>query len=112
MITGKRLAWLFAYVYFASYVTRINFAAVIQEVVTDTGYEKSLLSVILVCMSGSYGVGQIINGWVGDHIKPQNLVFIGLITATAVNIVFPFFASSIPLMCVLWGINGFAQAMM
>lgn len=112
MITGKRLAWLFAYVYFASYVTRINFAAVIQEVVTDTGYEKSLLSVILVCMSVSYGIGQIINGWVGDHIKPQNLVFIGLTTATAVNIVFPFFTSSIPLMCVLWGINGFAQAMM
>ena len=112
MITGKRLAWLFAYVYFASYVTRINFAAVIQEVVTDTGYEKSALSIILVCMSISYGIGQIINGWIGDHIKPQNLIFIGLITATTVNTVFPFFTSTIPLMCVLWTINGFAQAMM
>lgn len=112
MITGKKLAWLFAYVYFASYVTRINFAAVIQEVVTDMGYEKSALSVILVCMSVSYGVGQIINGWIGDHIKPQNLIFIGLITATAVNIAFPFFSSRIPFMCVLWAINGFAQSMM
>lgn len=112
MITGKRLAWLFAYVYFASYVTRINFAAVIQEVVTDTGYEKSALSIILVCMSISYGIGQIINGWIGDHIKPQNLIFIGLITATTVNTVFPFFTATIPLMCVLWTINGFAQAMM
>ena len=112
MITGKRLAWLFAYVYFASYVTRINFSAVIQEVVTDTGYEKSALSVILVCMSISYGIGQIINGWIGDRIKPQNLIFIGLITSTSINIIFPFFSSSIPVMCVLWTINGFAQAMM
>ena len=112
MITGKKLAWLFAYVYFASYVTRINFSAVIQEVVTSTGFEKSALSIILVCMSISYGVGQIINGWIGDHIKPQNLIFIGLITATAINIVFPFFSSSIPTMCILWTINGFAQAMM
>ena len=112
MITGKKLAWLFAYVYFASYVTRINLAAVIQEVVTSTGYEKSALSVILVCMSVSYGVGQIINGWIGDKIKPQNLIFVGLCTATAINIIFPFFTSSIPVMCVLWAINGFAQAMM
>ena len=112
MISGKKLAWLFAYVYFASYVTRINLAAVIQEVVTDTGYEKSALSVILVCMSISYGIGQIINGWIGDHIKPQNLIFIGLITATAVNVALPFFTSSITAMCILWTVNGFAQAMM
>lgn len=112
MISGKRLAWLFAFVYFTSYVTRINFAAVIQEVVTDTGFEKSALSVILVCMSVTYGIGQVINGRIGDKIKPQNLIFIGLITATAINLIFPIFSGSIPLMCVLWAINGFAQSMM
>lgn len=112
MITGKKLAWLFAYIYFASYVTRINFSAVIQEVVTDTGFEKSALSFILVCMSVSYGLGQIINGWIGDHIKPQNLIFIGLIAATAINILLPIFSSSISIMCMLWTVNGFAQAMM
>ena len=112
MITGKKLAWLFAFVYFASYVTRINFGAVIQEVVTYTGFEKSELSVILVCMSVSYGVGQIINGRIGDKIKPQNLIFIGLIAACSINLIFPFFSGSIPVMCVLWAINGFAQSMM
>ena len=112
MITGKKLAWLFAFVYFASYVTRINFAAVIQEVVSKTGFEKSELSIILVCMSVSYGIGQVVNGRIGDKIKPQNLIFIGLITATATNIVMPFCAGSIPLMCILWTVNGFAQSMM
>ena len=112
MIIGKKLAWLFAFVYFTSYVTRINFAAVIQEVVDYTGFAKSELSIILVCMSISYGVGQIINGWIGDRIKPQNLIFVGLTTATVINILFPFFSSSIPAMCALWMINGFAQAMM
>ncbi len=112
MITGHRLARLFAYLYFTSYVTRINFAAIIQEVITDTGFEKSALSVILVCLSVSYGVGQIVNGRIGDKIKPQNLILIGLCTATVANLLFPFCASSIPLMCVLWTVNGFAQAMM
>lgn len=111
-IKGKPLAWILTLVYFASYVTRINLAAIIQEIVTDTGYEKTALSIILVVLSITYGTGQIVNGRIGDKIKPQNLIFTGLILATAINILFPFAYRSIPLMTVLWGINGFAQAMM
>lgn len=112
LTTVKKLTYLFAFIYFASYVTRINFAAVIQEVVSQTQYEKSALSIVLVCLSISYGVGQIVNGWLGDRIKPQNLIACGLAVATAINFVFPLFSFSIPIMCALWTINGFAQAMM
>lgn len=111
-IQGKKLAWLLTLVYFTSYVTRINLAAVILEVVTRTGFEKSALSVILVCQSVTYGVGQLISGRLGDKIKPTTLIFGGLITASAVNILFPFISFSIPLMSVAWAINGLAQAMM
>ncbi len=111
-IKGIRLAWLLAFVYFASYSTRINFAAVIQAIATDTSYAKSALSVILVCMSISYALGQIINGKLGDTILPQDLIFLGLIIATAMNLLLPFCAFSIPLMALLWTVNGFAQAMM
>ena len=111
MITGKRLAWLFAYVYFASYVTRINFAAVIQEVVTDTGYEKSALSIILVCMSISYGIGQIINGAAADKRPPFLLVSIGLSVIAATNA-----AMTLPLpsavRILIWATNGFGQSML
>ncbi len=112
MIRGKRLAVLFAFVYLASYMTRINFAAVINEVIAETGFSKPELSVILVCLSISYGIGQIINGRIGDKIKPQNLMLVGLATATLANFALPFFSSSIPAMSVLWTVNGFAQAMM
>ncbi len=111
-LKGKPLAYLLSAAYFTSYITRINFAAIIQEVVTDTGHAKTALSVILVCLSISYGVGQIVNGILGDLIKPQKLIFCGLIIATAVNLIFPIFSSSVPMMTVLWTINGFAQAMM
>ncbi len=112
MIRGKRLAYLLAYLYFASYVTRINLAAIIQEVIADTGFEKSAISVVLVCLSVAYGLGQIINGYIGDKTRPQNLILVGLCTATLVNLLFPLCRTSIPLMCVLWAVNGFAQAMM
>ena len=111
-ISGKPLAWLLTLIYFTSYVTRKNFAAIIQQVITDTGFAKDTLSVILVCMTVSYGVGQIVNGRLGDKFRPTNLIFIGLIMATSVNILFPFFASSIPAMAILWLINGYAHSMM
>ena len=111
-IEVKPLAWLLTALYFSNYITRINFAAVIQEIVTDTGFEKSTLSVVLVCLSITYGVGQIVNGWLGDKVNPTNLIFFGLILATTINLIFPLFSFSIPMMSALWAVNGFAQAMM
>ena len=112
MITGKALAWLLTLVYFTSYVTRVNFAASILEVVTATGFEKSALSVILVSQSVTYGVGQLLSGRLGDKIKPTTLIFGGLIVAVVTNLLFPALSFSVALMSVAWAINGLAQAMM
>ena len=111
-LNAKQLALIFSIVYFASYVTRINFAAIIQSVVSDTGYLKSDLSLVLVVLSITYGTGQIINGIISDKTNPKLVISIGLSLACLINIFFPFLYSSITLMCILWGINGFAQAML
>ena len=111
-ITGKSLAWLLTLIYFTSYMTRKNFATVLQQVIAETGKAKDTLSIVLVCMTVAYGIGQIINGRLGDKIKPTNLIFCGLIMATGVNLLFPLISDSIVLMAILWGINGFAQSMM
>lgn len=111
-LNAKQLALIFSIVYFASYVTRINFAAIIQSVVSDTGYLKSDLSLVLVVLSITYGTGQIINGIISDKINPKLVISIGLSLACLINVLFPFLSSSITLMCILWGINGFAQAML
>ena len=111
-ISGKPLAWLLALIYFTSYMTRKNFAAVLQQVIDETGAEKQLLSVILVCMTVAYAIGQIINGRLGDKFKPTNMILCGLIITSAVNLLFPFVSVSVAAMAILWGINGFAQSMM
>ena len=112
IIQGKPLAWLLTLIYFTSYMTRKNFATVLQQVISETGIEKDLLSIVLVCMTVAYGVGQIVNGRLGDKFKPTNMIFCGLIMATSVNLIFPFFAGSVVAMAILWGINGYAQSMM
>ncbi len=111
-LKGRPLLWALTVVYFASYMTRVNLAAVVQEVVTDTGFEKSTLSVVLICLSTAYGLGQIINGRLGDKFKPQNMIFVGSVISTVANLIFPLFSRSVFSMAVIWGINGFAQAMM
>lgn len=112
ILSGKPLAWVLTLVYFASYVTRINFAAIIQEVVTETGFKKSELSVVLVCTWVAYGIGQVISGILGDKVKPQDLMLCGLAFTTAINLLFPLCSSYVLLMAIFWGLNGFAQAML
>ena len=65
-IEGKRLAWLLTLLYCASYVTRINYAASLQAIITATGFPKSELAVIAVLSEsvgwrGTVGVWSIIS---------------------------------------------------
>ncbi len=111
-LSAKQVTWLLTLVYFTGYLTRINFASIIQSVVSETGFSKSALSAIPVCLFVAYAVGQVVNGRLGDKIAPQGLILCGLASSTVINVVFPFCSSSIVLMCVLWAINGFVQAML
>ena len=108
---AKKITWVFAFIYFASFITRINFAAVMVEIINKTGHTTDAISPVLVGIAISYGLGQVINGWIGDKIKPQNLILCGLVIATLMNFVLPVFSYSVPIMTTLWTINGFAQAM-
>lgn len=111
-LTPRALALLLSLVYFSGYLTRINFASIIQEVVTDTGFSKSALSIIPVCLFVTYAVGQIVNGRLGDKLDPRSLILCGLAVSSVINLIFPFCAASLLAMRVLWGINGFVQAML
>ena len=67
----RKLALLLGSVYMISYITRINYGAIISEMVSDTGYSKSMLSMALTGSFITYGVGQIISGILGDKFSPK-----------------------------------------
>ncbi|MFR3483888.1 MAG: MFS transporter [Clostridia bacterium] len=58
----------------------------------------------------SYGLGQVVNGFAGDHINPKRLVSLGLSLSVAANLGMGV-SSSYVMMLVVWGINGVAQSM-
>lgn len=111
-LTPKAVTWLLTLVYFSGYLTRTNFQNIMVAVQTDTGHDADLLGIVVSCLFFSYAIGQIVNGWLGDKIKPQSLIMCGLTSSAIINLVFPFCAASVPVMCVLWGVNGFVQAML
>lgn len=103
------LSWL---VYFSSYITRINFGAIIVEFVSSEGVMKSAASIITSVLFVTYGAGQLLSGWLGDRFSPRKLIVFGLFVASVCNFLMPFCAPDISAMTVVWGINGIAQALM
>lgn len=110
-ISNGAVVYLFAVTYLVSYVTRINYGAVLVEMVNATGFSKTALSVALTGSFITYGIGQIISGFFGDKAQPKRLVFWGLLTSVTINILIPF-CSSPTAMAALWSVNGLAQAFM
>jgi len=105
------LTWLCTAIYFCSYLTRINFAAVLVEIIETEQFSKAAISIAVTGLSITYGAGQLVSGYLGDKVKPQWLIFIGLLASAVFNLLIPL-CSTTTLMTVIWSMNGFAQAMM
>lgn len=98
-------------VYFTSYITRINYGAIVAEIVTAEGILKSSASFVITAGFISYGIGQLISGFLGDILNPKKMIFWGLIATSAFNLMMPF-CKSVLIMMTIWIFNGFAQSMM
>lgn len=115
MLSGKKTVRKFillcAFVYFVSYVTRVNYQAVITAMCEAMGETEATLSVALTGSFITYGAGQLVSGFLGDHFHPKKLLSLGLIATSVLNLLVPFFHSP-AMLAVLWSINGFAQSFM
>ncbi len=118
---AKGIAWLLTLVYFASYLTRKNFDVMMANIcssMVDAGTfadkltAQETLAIVVAAMTVTYGIGQIVNGIIGDKIKPQLMLTAGLGLASACNIAMYFAPDNYIIMTVIWGINGFAHSML
>ncbi len=115
MLTDKReinkIAFLFMCTYMVSYITRINYGAVLLEMTKATAFSNAALSAAVTGSFITYGAGQVISGIVGDRVSPKKLIFFGLLLTVLMNLCIPFCPSPV-YMTAVWCINGFAQALM
>lgn len=107
----RTLGLLLGMVYMISYVTRINFGAIISEMERTTGISRSLLSMSVTGSFIAYGAGQIISGILGDKFSPKKLISLGFCLTILTNLLIPVCTSPYA-MLVIWCVNGFAQSLM
>ena len=107
----EQLIWLFTLVYFISYVSRQGLGTVLVEVIQSGFAEKTTAALALTVCSITYGSGQIISGYLSDRFKPQHVMLGGLLLTSICNFAV-FLMQDSHLLVPVWGINGFAQALM
>ena len=109
-LNAKTLAALGFLVYFSSYVTRYNYKTIIEEFATAENVAQTAASLPLTFSFLSYGIGQLISGYIGDKVSPKKLILIGLISSSVINVLMTT-GVGITVMCILWTLNGFAQSL-
>ena len=107
--SAMRVVWLCALTYFISYLTRQSYSAVVVNIAASTGISQTALAVAPMVSFITYGIGQLVSGYLGDRVQPKLLVSLGLSITVLMNFLLPF-CTTAALMAVFWGINGMAQA--
>ena len=110
--TGRvPLAALCCLVYFSSYVTRLDFAAVLVEIVQDLQVEKTLAGLAVTGSFVTYGIGMVICGIAADHIQPRRMIALGLVGTSLINLSVGVL-TDIRGIVVIWCFNGLFQSML
>lgn len=98
-------------VYFFSYAMRLDYSASLVSIVSDLKITNTMASAAVTGSFITYGVGQVICGFIGDKISPVKMITAAMIGTIAVNLAVSF-CSSIVLITFFWCINGVCQAML
>ena len=96
--------------YFTSYIGRLNYSSAMTAMIQEEILTKSQAGFISMVYFFAYGIGQLCNGLLGDRMHPGKMIFTGLSAAALMNLLMGFTGQFL-LMSVIWGINGYAQAM-
>ncbi len=110
----KKYAWLvllsFGFMYLFFYNGRQNINLVMTQMADDMGYSTSALGVVSSALFWCYAFGQLINGRLGAFFGYKRFMIIGVVASAILNVVISF-QHSIPVIALLWGLNGFFQSM-
>lgn len=108
---GSPLVLMCCLVYFSSYLTRVNYAASLLAIVNDLNVTKTAASMAVTGAAITYGLGQFFSGVLGDRMRPDRLIFAGLLVTIGCNLAVSTLSNPV-LMTAVWCVNGLAQAMM
>jgi sugar phosphate permease len=108
-----KFAWLmllsFGLTYLFFYNGRQNINLVLNEMGTDLGSGKEAMGIVSSALFWCYAFGQLISGRLGAYFGYKKFMIFGIVSSAALNVIISF-QTSIPVIAVLWGLNGFCQS--
>ena len=99
----------FGLTYLFFYNGRQNINLVMTEMAEGLGSTTAAMGVVSSALFWCYAFGQLVNGRLGAIIGYKRYMMIGVIVSAILNVVISF-QHSVPVIAVLWGLNGFFQS--
>lgn len=106
----KKLFFLCWLVYCTSYIGRLNYSAAMTVLINENVLDSGQAGFISMLYFFAYGIGQLVNGFLGDRINPKRMILIGMGVSAAANACMGL-SGDFVVMALIWGINGYFQAM-
>jgi sugar phosphate permease len=95
--------------YASYYLTRVNMSLAQPVIRDDLGFTDIQMGWITTAMLIAYGVGQVVNGVLGDRLGARAVVTFGMIGSAVCNLLFGL-SPALWAMVALWAANGFMQS--
>ena len=100
----------FGFVYLFFYNGRQNINLVMTQMAEDFESTTTAIGVISSSLFWCYAFGQLVNGRLGAYFGYKKFMIIGIVMSTIMNVLISF-QSSILVISILWGLNGYFQSM-
>ncbi len=101
---------LFSVLYCFLYCTRLNLSNAGAVMMEGLGWSKSDFGILTGALFWAYGIGQFVNGRLSEIVGPAKFVVASVVLSVAANVLFSF-QTSIAVMAIIWGLNGYFQSM-
>ena len=110
----KKHAWLmllsFGFTYMFFYNGRQNINLVLNLMNEEFQSDLGTLGVVSSALFWCYAFGQLVSGRLGSYFGYKKLMFSGIVASAILNVLISF-QSNLVVIAILWGMNGFCQAM-
>ena len=100
----------FGLTYMFFYNGRQNINLVMTQMAQELGSTTAAMGVVSSALFWCYAFGQLVNGRLGAFFGYKRFMMFGVAASAVLNVVISF-QHSIPVIAVLWGLNGFCQSM-
>ena len=110
----RKYAWLtllcFGFTYLFFYNGRQNINLVLPLMKQEFQSDLGTLGVVSSALFWCYAFGQLVSGRLGSFFGYKKLMIFGVIASAVLNVLISF-QSNLVVIAILWGLNGFCQAM-